>query len=62
MVGLWRWYHVPRTIHQVGLWIVLGFYLPILANVLLRSRVEKFREAAPVADSIIATSVRDENS
>ncbi len=37
-VGTWRWYHVPHTMHQVGLWSILGFFLPMLAIVLLRSR------------------------
>jgi hypothetical protein len=36
VVGLWRWYHVPRTMHQVGLWCVLGFYIPMLAVILYR--------------------------
>jgi len=37
-VGLWRWYHIPRTMQQVGLWCVLGFYLPMLVVVLIRPR------------------------
>jgi hypothetical protein len=41
VVGLWRWYHVPKTIQQVGLWSVLGFYLPMLAIVLLRARADR---------------------
>jgi hypothetical protein len=40
-VGIWRWYHTPRTMDEVGLWTVLGFYLPMLALVLLRSRVDQ---------------------
>jgi hypothetical protein len=40
-VGIWRWYHIPNTMQQVGLWSVLGFYLPMLAIVLLRSRAER---------------------
>ncbi len=35
-VGIWRWYHFPHTMHQVGLWCVLGFYLPMLIVVLIR--------------------------
>ncbi len=38
VVGLWRWYHIPQTMHQVGLWCVMGFYLPMLAVVLIRAR------------------------
>jgi len=40
-VGIWRWYHAPRTMDEVGLWTVLGFYLPMLALVLLRSRADQ---------------------
>ncbi len=36
-VGLWRSYHVPLSFHEVGLWSVLGFYLPMLAVILFRS-------------------------
>jgi len=35
-VGTWRWYHQPHTMQQVGLWCVLGFYLPMLMVVLFR--------------------------
>jgi hypothetical protein len=34
--GVWRWYHAPQTFDQVGRWIVLSTYLPMLAIVLLR--------------------------
>ena len=34
--GIWRWYHQPTSIIQVGRWIVLSIYLPMLAIVLLR--------------------------
>jgi hypothetical protein len=34
--GIWRWYHTPHTIHQVGLWCVLGSYIPMLLVVLVR--------------------------
>jgi hypothetical protein len=37
-VGLWRWYHIPRTMQQVGIWCVLGFYIPMLIVVLIRRR------------------------
>lgn len=40
-VGIWRWYHTPRTMQEVGLWTVLGIYLPMLAIVLLRSRTDQ---------------------
>jgi hypothetical protein len=34
--GIWRWYHQPTHINQVGRWIVLSIYLPMLVIVLLR--------------------------
>lgn len=37
-VGLWRWYHIPHTMQQVGRWSVLGFYLPMLVVILARPR------------------------
>ncbi|MBZ5654732.1 MAG: hypothetical protein LAO56_05580 [Acidobacteriia bacterium] len=40
VVGLWRWYHIPHTKQQVGVWCVLGFYVPMLVVVLLRARHE----------------------
>jgi hypothetical protein len=46
VVGLWRWYHIPHTWRQVGLWCVLGFYVPMLALVLLRVRHEDATDSA----------------
>jgi hypothetical protein len=46
VVGLWRWYHVPHTMRQVGLWCVLGFYVPMLAVVLLRGRQDGAADSA----------------
>lgn len=40
--GLWRAYHPPSSFHQVGRWIVLSTYLPMLAIVLFRERQEAF--------------------
>jgi hypothetical protein len=34
--GIWRWYHPPTSFTQVGRWIVLSTYLPMLAIILLR--------------------------
>lgn len=39
--GIWRWYHMPRTFDQVGRWIVLSVYLPMLAIVLLRNKFQR---------------------
>jgi hypothetical protein len=69
VAGIWRWYHAPSTMHQVGLWCVLGFYIPMLAVVLIRP--PRSGQSSPVAirhgelrdtGSIIATKSRDENS
>jgi hypothetical protein len=38
IAGIWRWDHAPVSMHQVGLWCVLGSYIPMLAVVLLRPR------------------------
>lgn len=34
--AVWRWYHVPHSFIQVGRWIVIFIYLPMLAMILLR--------------------------
>lgn len=44
VLGVWRWYHPPTSIAQVGLWTVLWLYLPMLVVVLSRSA----RTAAPM--------------
>ena len=36
--AIWRWYHIPQRIEEVGLMAVLFFYLPMLVVVLLRGR------------------------
>jgi len=38
IVAIWRWYHIPHTMQQVGRWTVLGFYIPMLLVILLRPR------------------------
>jgi hypothetical protein len=37
MAGIWRWYHQPASFTQVGRWIVLTTYLPMLVIILLRN-------------------------
>jgi hypothetical protein len=37
-IGIWRWYHIPHTMQQVGRWCVLGIYVPMLVVVLIRAR------------------------
>src|SRR5579871_6732 len=39
--GIWRWYHLPQSFDQVGRWIVLSIYLPMLTIVLLREKSSK---------------------
>jgi hypothetical protein len=34
--GIWRWYHLPDNFTQVGRWVVIFSYLPMLAVVLFR--------------------------
>ena len=34
--GIWRWYHMPHSITQVGRWTVLLLYLPMLVVVLVQ--------------------------
>jgi len=34
--GIWRWYHLPDNFTQVGRWVVIFNYLPMLAVVLFR--------------------------
>jgi len=38
VAGIWRWYQTPYSMHQVGLWCVLGSYVPMLVVVLFRPR------------------------
>jgi hypothetical protein len=46
IIGILRWYHGPRNMHQVGRWTVLLIYLPMLAVVLLRLRSAPALECA----------------
>jgi hypothetical protein len=34
--GLWRWYHMPHSFKEVGSWIVICCYVPMLVVILLR--------------------------
>ena len=42
-VGVWRWYHMPASITQVGRWSVLFFYLPMLIIIVTRKNVNSLR-------------------
>lgn len=37
MAGIWRWYHFPHTYSQVGRWMIVFMYLPMLVVVLARA-------------------------
>jgi hypothetical protein len=51
VVGIWRWYHTPRTMAQVGLWSVLGFYVPMLVVILIRARTSSAGPYQPTMPS-----------
>ena len=36
--GIWRWYHSPHSFSEVGRWIVVWMYLPMLLVLLLRKK------------------------
>lgn len=38
IAGIWRWYHFPLTMRQIGFWCVISCYLPMLGVVLMRPR------------------------
>lgn len=43
--GVWRWFHVPSSFREVGLWAVCWIYLPILAVLLARMGPSKSARA-----------------
>lgn len=49
VVGIWRWYHYPQGHLQVGRWIILFMYLPMLVVVLARPRLLPNPSADPLA-------------
>jgi len=34
--GIWRWYHIPHSFTQVGRWMIIFLYLPMLVVLLAR--------------------------
>lgn len=38
VAGIWRWYHLQYTRHQIAFWCVLALYLPMLTLLLIRPR------------------------
>ena len=39
--GVWRWYHMPRSITEVGRWTIVFIYLPILWTILWRLKKDR---------------------
>ena len=46
--GLWRWYHMPHNFTQVGRWMVVCFYLPMLLVLLAREWYERSDRARKI--------------
>jgi len=46
--GIWRWFVIPHTMNQVGMWTVLCMYLPMLGVVWLRGRFPALPALAPM--------------
>jgi hypothetical protein len=36
--GIWRWYHFPHSMSEVGRWVVIFTYIPMLTILLFRQR------------------------
>ena len=50
--GIWRWYHPPRSFNEVGRWMVLSIYLPMLVVVLSRNYALKRKLAQEPNNSL----------
>jgi len=50
--GIWRWYHIPHSFHEVGQWAVCFIYLPMLGLVLVRSWAERSRHHGESLDAL----------
>ncbi len=46
--GIWRWYHIPHSVTQVGRWTVIFLYLPMLGVLLARPRHQPIANAEPL--------------
>jgi hypothetical protein len=44
--GIWRWYHIPHSFTQVGRWMIIFLYLPMLVVLLARPQ-QKSPENTP---------------
>jgi hypothetical protein len=44
--GIWRWYHIPHSFTQVGRWMIVFLYLPMLVVLLARPQ-QKSPEDTP---------------
>jgi hypothetical protein len=47
VVGIWRWYHAPHTMGQIGMWCVVGFHIPMLIVILTRPQKKASAENLP---------------
>jgi hypothetical protein len=48
VAGIWSWFRQPSSFTQVGRWMVLFFYLPMLVLILARARTDN-TSATPVS-------------
>jgi hypothetical protein len=50
--GLWRWYHMPKDFTEVGRWMVVCFYLPMLGVLLAREWHERSATARKILTDV----------
>ncbi len=50
--GIWRWYHIPHSLVQVGRWTAIFIYLPMLAVVLARAYLAR-KSSSPQAPAVL---------
>ncbi len=50
--GIWRWYHIPHSYTEVGRWMVVFIYLPMLGVVLARAFRSNEHSAAVISKSV----------
>jgi hypothetical protein len=58
--GIWRWYHDPRSFTEVGRWIVLWFYCPMLVVLLLRRFPSRNQGASEAVDETSSMELNGE--
>ncbi len=50
--GIWRWYHIPHSLVEVGRWTAIFIYLPMLAVVLARAYLAR-KSSSPQAPAVL---------